>query len=107
MKHKIDPKVDCVFKAILGSEKNKNLLIHFLNSVLCLKKGKQIQAVAISNPYNEREYEQDKLSVIDIKAKDVDGITYQIKIQMALHALYPIPSAPFDLIPASGIPAFF
>ncbi len=86
MKHKIDPKVDCVFKAILGSEENKNLLIHFLNSVLNLKKDKQIQAVAISNPYNEREYQQDKLSVIDIKAKDVGGTTYQIEIQMALHA---------------------
>jgi len=34
MKHKINPTVDCVFKAILGSEENKNLLIHFLNAVL-------------------------------------------------------------------------
>ncbi len=34
MKHKIDPAADCVFKAILGSEKYKNLLIHFLNAVL-------------------------------------------------------------------------
>ncbi|MCP4106860.1 MAG: hypothetical protein GY749_15195 [Desulfobacteraceae bacterium] len=27
------PTVDCVFKAILGKEENKNLLIHFLNAV--------------------------------------------------------------------------
>lgn len=34
MKHRIDPKIDCVFKALLGSEENRNLLLHFLNAVL-------------------------------------------------------------------------
>jgi hypothetical protein len=33
MKHHIDSKIDCVFKALLGSEENRNLLIHFLNAV--------------------------------------------------------------------------
>ncbi|PZN79902.1 MAG: hypothetical protein DM484_10665 [Candidatus Methylumidiphilus alinenensis] len=33
MKHRIDPKIDCVFKALLGSEENRNLLVHFLNAV--------------------------------------------------------------------------
>jgi len=28
MRHPIDPKIDCVFKALLGSEENRNLLIH-------------------------------------------------------------------------------
>jgi hypothetical protein len=30
MKHQIDPKIDCVFKALLGSEENRNLLVHSL-----------------------------------------------------------------------------
>ncbi len=34
MRHAIDPKIDCVFKALLGSEENRNLLIHFLNAFL-------------------------------------------------------------------------
>jgi hypothetical protein len=34
MKHPIDPKIDCVFKALLGSEDNRNLLVHFLNAIL-------------------------------------------------------------------------
>jgi len=34
MKHSIDPKIDCVFKALLGAEANRRLLIHFLNAVL-------------------------------------------------------------------------
>lgn len=33
-KKKIDPMVDCVFKAILGKEENANLLVNFLNAVL-------------------------------------------------------------------------
>ncbi|WP_221914002.1 hypothetical protein [Thiorhodospira sibirica] len=32
--HPIDPKIDCVFKALLGAEDNRALLIHFLNANL-------------------------------------------------------------------------
>ena len=34
MRHSIDPKIDCVFKALLGAEANRALLIHFLNAIL-------------------------------------------------------------------------
>jgi len=86
MKHKINPLVDCVFKAILGSEENKNLLIHFLNAVLEPDKEEQIVDVTIKNPYNEREFASDKLSVVDVKATDQKGKTYQIEVQIATHA---------------------
>ena len=55
MKHKINPTVDCVFKAILGSEENKNLLIHFLNAVLEPKKGSLIKEIVINNPIYQRQ----------------------------------------------------
>jgi predicted transposase/invertase (TIGR01784 family) len=85
MSQKIDPKIDCVFKALLGDEKNKNLLIHFLNAVLSLKKGSKITSVEILNPYNEKEFIGDKLSVVDIKAKDENDKMYQIEIQIKIH----------------------
>lgn len=81
----IDPRIDCVFKAILGAEENKNLLIHFLNAVLSLKKGSKIKSVEILNPYNEKEFIGNKLSVVDIKAKDENDKTYQIEIQIQIH----------------------
>ncbi|MBF0451009.1 MAG: Rpn family recombination-promoting nuclease/putative transposase, partial [Candidatus Magnetomorum sp.] len=81
----IDPKIDCVFKAILGSKENTNLLIHFLNAILELKKGSQIQEIEILNPYNEKEFIGDKLSIVDIKAKDENEKMFQIEIQMAIH----------------------
>ena len=31
MRHAIDPRVDCVFKALLGAESNRDLLIHFVS----------------------------------------------------------------------------
>ncbi|MGE0083465.1 MAG: Rpn family recombination-promoting nuclease/putative transposase [Desulfococcaceae bacterium] len=84
MKHRIDPKVDCVFKSILGKEENKNLLIHFLNAVL--EPEVSIRDVSILNPYNEKEFIGDKLTVVDVKALDERGNSYQIEIQMAVHA---------------------
>ena len=85
MKPGIDPKVDCVFEAILGSEEHKALLVHFLNAVLTADSGVRIREVELLNPYNEREFETDKLSVVDVKARDAAGRSYQIEIQLALH----------------------
>ena len=65
MKHPIDPKIDCVFKALLGSEENRNLLIHFLNAVLKQDLSEPIVWVDIINPYNNKEFLDDKLSVVD------------------------------------------
>jgi predicted transposase/invertase (TIGR01784 family) len=83
MKHKINPTVDCVFKAILGSEKNKNLLVHFLNAVL--EPTELITEIELQNPYNERDFLDDKLTIVDVKAIDENKCQYQIEIQLALH----------------------
>ena len=87
MKHSIDPTVDCVFKAILGAEEHKNLLLHFLNNVV--KPPVPLQQVELLNPYNEKEFLSDKLTVVDVKAHDETGIVYQIEIQLAVHAFLP------------------
>jgi len=85
MKPNIDPKVDCVFKALLGSEEHKRLLTDFLNAVLAQDPGIRLQSVELMNPYNEREFETDKLSVVDVKARDEAGRVYQIEIQLVIH----------------------
>jgi predicted transposase/invertase (TIGR01784 family) len=82
MKHHIDPKIDCVFKALLGSEENKNLLISFLNAILSKEFETPINSVEILNPYNEKEFINDKLSIVDVKAKDSYNHVYQIEIQL-------------------------
>ena len=82
MKHRIDPKVDCVFKALLGSEKNKNLLIHFINAILDKELAEPIINVELLNPYNDKEFIGDKQSIVDVKAKDSFEQVYQIEIQL-------------------------
>jgi predicted transposase/invertase (TIGR01784 family) len=82
MKHPIDPKIDCVFKALLGAERNRRLLIHFLNAILAGEFPAPITEVEILNLYNEREFRDDKLSIVDVKARDQGGRLYQIEIQL-------------------------
>jgi predicted transposase/invertase (TIGR01784 family) len=85
MKKIIRPTIDCVFKAILGSNENKPLLINFLNAILGLEKGQAIKDVVILNPYNEKEFQDDKLSIIDIKATDETGAFHQIDVQISIY----------------------
>lgn len=82
MKHRIDPKVDCVFKALLGTEENRNLLIHFINAILADELESPIVEVKILDPHNGKEFLDDKLSIVDVKAQSCDGRVFQIEIQI-------------------------
>lgn len=83
MQHAIDPKIDCVFKALLGSEENRNLLLHFINAILLQELSEPLVWVDILNPYNDKEFLSDKLSIVDVKAKDSQGRLYQIEVQLS------------------------
>nr|WP_093191874.1 Rpn family recombination-promoting nuclease/putative transposase [Thiocapsa sp. KS1] len=83
----IDPKVDCVFKTLFGSDDHRDLLIHFLNALLAEDLAAPIiTAVDILNPYNERETLDDKLTVVDVKARDAARRIFQIEIQLLVFA---------------------
>jgi predicted transposase/invertase (TIGR01784 family) len=82
MRHLIDPKIDRVFKALLGAEANRDLLVHFLNAMLGVELPAPVADVVILNPYSEREFLDDKLSIVDVKARDAAGCQYQIEIQL-------------------------
>nr|WP_052315010.1 PD-(D/E)XK nuclease family transposase [Thiocystis violascens] len=71
MHHPIDPKIDCVFKALLGADANRALLLHFLNAILGPALAAPIAEVEILNPYNDKEFLDDKLSIVDVKARDL------------------------------------
>jgi len=55
MIHFINPTIDCVFKAILGSEAHEPILIHFLNAMLNLLGEHKIRSVILKNPYNAKD----------------------------------------------------
>ncbi|MCB9760644.1 MAG: Rpn family recombination-promoting nuclease/putative transposase [Alphaproteobacteria bacterium] len=83
MRHRINPLVDYAFKRLLGTEANKNLTLHFLNAIL--RPRPPIVEIALVNPFNDRDYADDKLSVVDVKARDALGRVFQIELQVRLH----------------------
>ena len=46
----LDPKNDVAFRKIFGSEKNKDILIHFINDIMGYKADEQIQEVTFLSP---------------------------------------------------------
>lgn len=84
--NKINPRVDIAFKKIFGVEENKDLLISLINAVVSQED--QVSDVTILNPYNPQKFRQDKLSILDIKARGADGKRFNIEIQISDEADY-------------------
>lgn len=77
----ITPIIDIAFKKLFGTEENKDLLISFINSVV--SEEDQLTEVTLLNPYNPKNFLEDKLSVLDIKAKGANGKLFNIEIQLS------------------------
>ena len=80
----LNPMYDFVFKALFGreDETSKELLIELLNDILRAKGEDLIISVEYLNPFNYKENEFDKLSVLDIKAKTEKGERVNIEVQV-------------------------
>jgi len=78
----IDPKVDYAFKHLLGRQATRPILINVLNSVLHPAPGLQIRDLELLNPFNPKEALDDKLSILDIKARDQAGRQFNVEMQM-------------------------
>ena len=87
-KEMINPRVDLAFKKLFGVEENKDILLSLLNSIV--SEEDQIESVELLNPYNERNFKKDKLSVLDIKARNKhDGTYFLVEMQLADEVDYP------------------
>lgn len=78
----VDPKVDFAFKRVFGSEGNADILIDLIHSVLKPGPDEEIISVEIMNPFTLKETEDDKLSILDIRARDQRGRQFNIEMQM-------------------------
>ena len=85
----IDPKVDYAFKRLFGVEQNHDLLIDLLNAVLEPAEGERITAVQLLNPFSTKESWDDKLSIVDIKARDQADRLFHIEMQMVANRFLP------------------
>jgi predicted transposase/invertase (TIGR01784 family) len=79
----LDPKNDVAFKKIFGSEKNKDILIHFLNDMITFKGCSRIKDVTFLKTIQDPETAAQKTSIVDILCKDEKGNTYIVEMQVA------------------------
>src|ERR1700689_4241811 len=80
----IDPKVDYAFKRLFGSPHNTRILVSLLHAVLRPAADEEIIELQLLNPFNDKEALDDKLSVVDLKARDQKGQHYTIEMQLVL-----------------------
>lgn len=82
MQIEVDPKVDYAFKRVFGHERNRDILISLVNAVLLRSLGRPIIEVAILNPFSNKDAEDDKSFVLDIKARDDSGRMFNVEMQV-------------------------
>src|SRR3990167_8220659 len=79
----LDPKNDVAFKRVFGTEKNKDILVHFLNDMLTFKESLPIVDVTFLKTVQDPEIIVHKTSIVDVLCKDEKGNQYIVEMQVA------------------------
>ena len=67
-------KNDFIFQKVFGQIENKEILISFLNAVLELEEAAKLDEIEIiENTKLKKDSIDDKLGILDIKAKTING----------------------------------
>jgi predicted transposase/invertase (TIGR01784 family) len=77
---RLNPRIDIAFKKIFGVEENKDLLISLINAIV--NPDDHVSEITLLNPYNVQNFKTDKLSILDIKAKNSAGKHFNIEMQI-------------------------
>ena len=78
----LDPKNDVAFRRIFGSEKNKDILIDFLNDMITFKTRATITDVTFLKTIQDPEVAARNTSVVDVLCTDQKGNTYVVEMQL-------------------------
>lgn len=73
---------DIFVRYLLGDENNKDLLLSFINAVNEDYDLPLLSSVTIKNPFNLKNFKNEKESIIDVKALDEHGRQYDIEVQI-------------------------
>ncbi|MBA8767052.1 hypothetical protein HCR11_04160 [Wolbachia pipientis] len=76
----LDARNDYAFKRIFGTEKNKDILIHFLNDILGFTGLAAIHDVEFLATILDPEIAAKKQSIVDVLCKDSQGSRYIIEM---------------------------
>jgi len=79
---------DLVFKFIFGTEERKELLRELVNIVLARVDLPLAAKLTLRNPFNLKQFEGDKESILDIGATDEAGRMFDIEVQLSSQKSY-------------------
>ncbi len=82
MSELLDPKNDFLFKRIFGSEKNKDVLLTFLNHIFKEANKPSLSEILLLNPYTDKDSPLDKQSIFDIHARTEEGELINVEMQL-------------------------
>ena len=83
----INPLNDFAFMKTFAEADDPRPLISLLNAVL--KPKSPIAGVTIENPFNYKDFQNDKLSILDVKAVDAGRAWYDVEVQLTVPASTP------------------
>ncbi|PEN44523.1 ATPase [Bacillus toyonensis] len=78
----VNLRIDFAFKQLFGTNGNEDILVAFLNAILKDSLESPIVALQLEDPHLHREYEEDKLSILDISATLNTGTKVNVEIQL-------------------------
>ncbi|MFD3449459.1 Rpn family recombination-promoting nuclease/putative transposase [Microbacteriaceae bacterium 4G12] len=78
----VNLRIDFAFKQLFGTSGSEEVLIAFLNAVLANSLEAPISSLQLEDPHLHREYEDDKLSILDVSATLDTGIKVNVEIQL-------------------------
>ncbi|WP_375326860.1 Rpn family recombination-promoting nuclease/putative transposase [Candidatus Tisiphia endosymbiont of Nemotelus uliginosus] len=81
----LDPKNDFCFRQIFGTEKNKDILVHFLNDVLKFEGDEKIIDVTFLPTIQDPDIAAYRQSIVDVLCKDQHGNQIIVEMQVSKH----------------------
>ena len=76
----LDPKSDLTFKKVFGE--HKNLMISFLNALLPLDEGKQVESIEYLPPEMVPDNPDKKNSIVDVRCEETGGRKFIVEMQL-------------------------
>lgn len=77
-----DPKNDIAFKKLFGDKNHTDITINFLNAILERTGDDEISSLSIIDPANHPNNDGQKLSVVDVRCTDKNGVQYIVEMQV-------------------------
>jgi predicted transposase/invertase (TIGR01784 family) len=77
----LTPLLDFMFKLIFGDQRNIAVLTAFLIAALDLPE-EEFERLTIIDPYLKREFEDDKMAILDVKVLTASGVVINVELQV-------------------------